>query len=58
MRLGILNSPYDYPGQDWELDVDGQPTAKIVELRRSSVFIIPVPKPKKRRRLQAKPQWR
>ncbi|MCX6909863.1 MAG: DEAD/DEAH box helicase family protein, partial [Verrucomicrobia bacterium] len=46
----ILNSPYAYPGQHWELDADGQPTDKIVESRRRSAFITPVPKPKKRRR--------
>ena len=28
----ILNSPYAYPGRHWELDDDGQPTNRIVEL--------------------------
>jgi type III restriction enzyme len=46
----ILNSPYAYPGRHWELDSDGQPTNKIIESRRRSAFITPVPKPKKRRR--------
>ena len=45
----ILNSPYAYPARHWEL-VDGQPTNKIVETRRHSDLITPVPKPKKRRR--------
>ncbi|ESQ74505.1 hypothetical protein [Asticcacaulis sp. AC402] len=45
----ILNSPYDYPGRHWELDPDGQPTNRIVDLRRHSDLITPVPKPKKRR---------
>lgn len=45
----ILNSPYAYPGRHWELDPDGQPTDKIIESRRRSAFITPVPKPKKRR---------
>jgi len=49
----ILNSPYDYPGRHWELDADGQPTNNIVEARRRSAFITPVPKPKKRRRAAA-----
>lgn len=46
----ILNSPYAYPGRHWELDADGQPTDKIVDARRRSAFITPVPKPRKRRR--------
>jgi type III restriction enzyme len=46
----ILNSPYAYPGQHWELDPDGQPTDQIIETRRRSDLITPVPKPKKRRR--------
>lgn len=46
----ILNSPYGYPGKHWELDADGQPTNTILETRRRSDLITPVPKPKKRRR--------
>jgi type III restriction enzyme len=45
----ILNSPYEYPGRHWELDPDGQPTNRIVEKRRRSDLITPVPKPKKRK---------
>ncbi len=45
----ILNSPYAYPGRHWELDADGQPTNRIIETRRRSDLIAPVPKPKKRR---------
>lgn len=45
----ILNPPYEYPGRHWELDADGQPTNRIIESRRKSAFITPVPKPKKRR---------
>lgn len=45
----ILNSPYGYPGQHWELDADGQPTDRILPMRRRSDLITPVPKPKKRR---------
>ena len=52
----ILNSPYAYPGRHWELDEDGQPTNLIVESRRKSAFITPVPKPKKRRLGDAKKQ--
>ena len=44
----ILNSPYDYPSQHWELDDDGQPTQQIIAARRSAKFITPIPKPKKR----------
>ena len=45
----ILNSPYQYPGCHWEL-VDGRPTNKIVEKRRSSDFYSPVPQSRKRTR--------
>jgi type III restriction enzyme len=46
----ILNSPYAYPGRHWELDEDGQPTNQIIESRRRSELITPVPKPQRRRR--------
>lgn len=52
----ILNSPYAYPGRHWELDLDGQPTNLILDQRRKSAFITPVPKPRKRRRGDAKAQ--
>lgn len=42
----ILNSPYDYPSRHWELDEDGQPTQRIIEERRASSFITPIPKPR------------
>jgi type III restriction enzyme len=51
----ILNSPYDYPNRHWELDAEGQPTQNIVERRRRSKLITPIPKPKKRK-LSAKQQ--
>lgn len=40
----ILNSPYLYPSQHWELDKDGQPTQKIINKRRPAKLITPVPK--------------
>lgn len=46
----ILNSSYERPVRHWELDGDGQPTNLIIEARRRSDLITPVPKPKKRRR--------
>ena len=46
----ILNSPYEYPAQHWELDEHGQPTQKIIETRRKAEFITPIPKPKKRKK--------
>ncbi|MEE8505526.1 MAG: hypothetical protein V3S40_04800, partial [Kiloniellales bacterium] len=46
----ILNSPYEYPAQHWELDDEGQPTTRILDSRRRCDFITPVPKPKKRRK--------
>jgi len=45
----ILNSPYGYPSQHWELDETGQPTQKIIQARRQAEFITPIPKPKKRK---------
>ncbi len=43
----ILNSPYQCPGRHWEIDSAGQPTGRIVENRRDTKFITPIPKPKK-----------
>lgn len=45
----ILNSPYEYPIRHWELDKQGQPTQKIIELRRRAQYVTPIPKPKKRK---------
>jgi type III restriction enzyme len=45
----ILNSPYEYPVQQWELDAEGQPTQQIIKDRRRAEFITPIPKPKKRK---------
>lgn len=46
----ILNAPYGYPGRHWELDGDGQPTNRVLDSRRRSELVTPVPKPRKRRR--------
>ena len=45
----VLNSPYEYPDKYWELDEQGQPTQRIIEIRRSAKFITPIPKPRKRK---------
>ncbi len=45
----ILNSPYEYPLQHWELDEAGQPTQRIIETRRKAEFITPIPKPRKQK---------
>ena len=45
----ILNSPYEYPTQHWELDDDGQPTQQIIESSHQAEFITPIPKPRKRK---------
>jgi type III restriction enzyme len=45
----ILNSPYAYSNRHWELSEDGQPTNRIIESRRRSELITPVPKPQRRR---------
>jgi len=46
----VLNSPYDHPARHWELDEDGQPATRIIDRRRRSDLITPVPKPQRRRR--------
>lgn len=45
----ILNSPYNYPSQHWELDDQGQPTQQVIAKRRPAEFITPIPKPRKRK---------
>jgi type III restriction enzyme len=45
----IINSPYEYPRQHWELDDSGQPTGTLIPARRRAKFLVPIPKPKKRR---------
>ena len=44
----ILNSPYEYPGRHWELDESNRPTNRIVDARRPSAYVSPIPKPRKR----------
>ena len=46
----IINSPYQYPAQHWELDAEGQPTQQIIPTRRGAEFITPIPKPRQRGR--------
>jgi hypothetical protein len=45
----VLNSPYEPPARHWELDEQGQPTQRILDIRRRAEFITPIPKPKKRK---------
>src|SRR5262245_10764507 len=40
----ILNSPYECPRRHWELDPHGQPTQQVLESRRPSAFLTPIPK--------------
>ena len=49
----ILYSPYERPAKHWELDADGQPTQNILESRRVSTYLTPIPKPKKRKKSAA-----
>ena len=51
----ILNSPYEYPSQHWELDESGQPTNQVLPRRRQVSFITPIPKPKKSKGAQVQP---
>jgi type III restriction enzyme len=48
----IINSPYEYPAQHWDLDASGQPTGQLIPSRRRAQFVVPIPKPKKRRAQQ------
>ena len=52
----ILNSPYEKPSRHWELDLNGQPTQKMLEARRRVSFITPIPKPKKHKSPKAQGQ--
>ncbi|WP_439598211.1 BPTD_3080 family restriction endonuclease [Falsiroseomonas sp.] len=52
----ILNSPYAPPARHWELDAEGQPTTRILDTRRRSDLITPVPKPKLKKAAKGKKQ--
>ena len=45
----ILNSPYERPGRHWELDEGNRPTNRVVDARRPSSYVSPIPAPRKRR---------
>lgn len=45
----IINSPYEEPTRNWEMDEEHQPTRNTLNTRRPADFITPVPKPKKKR---------
>ncbi len=49
-EVPILNSPYDYPSQHWQLDDTGQPTGLIIDARRPVDLITPIPKPRKQKK--------
>jgi type III restriction enzyme len=53
----ILNSPYEYPGRHWELDAERQPTNRVIDSRRRSELITPVPKPQRRRRSEGQGEF-
>jgi len=44
----ILNSPYERPARHWQLSSTGQPTNVIIESRRRSDLISPIPPSKKK----------
>ena len=48
----VINSPYKYPRQHWELDTFGQPTQRIIGERRKAEFIVPIPKSRKQHSAQ------
>lgn len=43
----IVNTPYEYPKQHWEIDDNGQPTHALIEKRRPAKFLTPIPKAKR-----------
>jgi type III restriction enzyme len=45
----ILNSPYEYPREHWELDESGQPTQRVIPNRRRVELITPIPKPRRQK---------
>ena len=45
----ILNSPYEYPSQHWELDQEELPTQRVIATRRRAKYVTPIPQPKKRK---------
>ncbi len=46
----VLNSPYEYPTQYWELEPETrQPTNRIIDQRRPAAYVTPVPPPKKQK---------
>ena len=44
----ILNSPYEYPQEHWELDDDGLPTGSPKDGRRPHRYVVPVAAPRRR----------
>ena len=48
----ILNLPYEYPARHWELDESNRPTNRIVDTRRPSAYVSPIPQPRKRQAQQ------
>lgn len=49
----ILNSPYAYPGQHWELE-GGLPTNRVIANRRRAELLSPIPKAKKQKAKKGK----
>lgn len=45
----ILNSPYREPSSHWKLGEENQPTGEIINSRRESSFVTPVPPPRRGR---------
>lgn len=43
-KAPTINTPYEPPMRHWELDVDGQPTNRLIDSRRKSELRSPIPK--------------
>src|SRR4051794_24211087 len=44
----VINSPFDEPGQQFQLNDDGQPTGLLLSGRRPSIQVVPVPAAKRK----------
>jgi len=42
----VLNTPYEKPARHWELGIDNRATNLVVERRRPSIALLPVPRPR------------
>jgi len=44
----VINSPFEGPKRQYQLDDEGQPTGLVLEGRRESIQVVPVPAAKRK----------